>query len=42
MSMQAADMAPTDAELAECAKQQGAYHALMAKWVAVQAEVGQQ
>ena len=42
MSMQAADMPPTDAELAECAKQQAAYNALMAKWAAVQAEVAQQ
>jgi hypothetical protein len=42
MSMQAADMAPTGAELAECARQQTAYNALMAKWAAVQAEVVQQ
>jgi photosystem II stability/assembly factor-like uncharacterized protein len=37
MSMQAAEMPPTAAELAACAKQEEAYIALMAKWSALKA-----
>jgi hypothetical protein len=38
MPMQAADMPPTAAELAVCAKQQAAYTALVVKWAALKAE----
>jgi photosystem II stability/assembly factor-like uncharacterized protein len=37
MSMQGAEMAPTAAELAACAKQESAYGALMARWSALKA-----
>jgi hypothetical protein len=37
MSMQAAEMPPTAAELAACAKQEAAYGVLMAKWSALKA-----
>ena len=37
MSMQAAEMPPTSAELAASAKQESAYSALMAKWSALKA-----
>jgi len=37
MSMQGAEMPPTAAELAACAKQESAYAALMAKWSALKA-----
>jgi photosystem II stability/assembly factor-like uncharacterized protein len=39
MPMQAAEMAPTTAQLQACARQDAAYTALMAKWTALKAKV---